>query len=128
MATINFEGKTYKLCNDAVMDNYGTTGVAWYASAEDDFGNLYRVVYLPTSAYSAACKIAPLEEMIGNPELRQRSLEARNDSELAEAIADIMAEFGLDDDEQLPDPADESMACDWDAPHNVYLTELAEDR
>jgi len=106
---VTFEGKVYKLTEQAYMDNYGTNGeIRYYAHAEDKDGNRCRVAWDTTAEHDMACELAILED---REEMRQKY-----GDELSEADAERLAELR---EMNLPDPSDESIACDWSKPVEV---------
>ena len=53
--TVEFEGKTYTLTQDAYAENYGTDGaVRYYAAAVDADGNEYLVTWETTEQWDEA--------------------------------------------------------------------------
>lgn len=53
--SVEFEGKTYKLTENAYSDNYGTDGgIRYYASATDGKGNEYKVAWDTTAEWDQA--------------------------------------------------------------------------
>ncbi len=107
--TVEHNGKTLILTEQAYMDNYGTDGaVRYYAHAIDDEGNTYRVAWDTTAEHDMACELAILE---GREEMREKY-----GDELSEADAKRLAELR---EMNLPDPSDESIACDWSEPAEV---------
>lgn len=97
--TVDFEGKTYTLTNQAQADNHGTEGLVRYtARAVDDSGHEYVLAWDTTDAWDVACKVAAMDD----------------EDEIAEVIAEADLTQG-----ELPDVSDESNACDWDSPVSV---------
>ena len=101
--TIEHDGKTLYLLNQAVVDNYGTDGmVRYYADAIDAEGVEYRVAWDTTEDWDMAREFAGLMSR-SNP----------SDSEIAriEELIDMV----------LPDVSDESNACDWGSPVSIEV-------
>lgn len=93
--TVDFEGKTYTLTQEAYVDNYGTRGgVRYYAYAADAEGNEYLVAWDTTPEWDAA--------------------QAEADA-ISQEYAPASAPLGLYP--SLLD--DESDACDWTRPVEV---------
>lgn len=99
--TVDYNGKTYTLTQEAYVDNYGTKGaVRYYAHAIDEAGNEYIIAWDTTEAWDLATERAKLDA----------------ESYLDEADAERLAELL---DLVLPDVSDESNACDWGNPVRV---------
>ena len=96
--TVEHDGRTLYLLNDAVVENYGTNGlVRYYAKAIDEAGTEYEVAWDTTDSWDLAQE---LDHLL-----------AQSDPSDAE-IARIDELEGM----TLPDPSDESNACDWESP------------
>lgn len=99
--TVQHDGNTLYLLDQALVGNYGTEGmIRYYANAIDAEGIEYRIAWDTTDEWDLACELARL-----------------------------MAESNLDDDDMvrieelecmvLPDVNDESNACDWSSPVSI---------
>jgi hypothetical protein len=104
-SSVKFGGTEYALVDMAQADNYGTDGaVRYYASAINEAGDTFRVEFETTSAWDAA--------------MAKAKAEIRGEEADLEAIAET---HGVDVEEfDNIDPADETVACDWDNPVDVY--------
>lgn len=90
--TVNFGGKTYTLTQDAYAENYGMDGsVRYYASATDEQGLKYLVVWGTTPEWDAAQAEARRVDQQYEPH-------AAPDYEYPQILED------------------ETNACDWDHP------------
>ena len=99
--TVEHNGATLWLTDQAVCDNYGTDGlVRYYAKAIDSDGHTYTVAWDTTEAWDLASEQAMLA---GQSDL---------DDEQAARLEKL-------DDMVLPDVNDESNACDWGTPAKI---------
>lgn len=107
--TVKFEGKTFFLEQQAYPDNYGTDGgVRYYAAAIDENGERYKVVWDTLEQWDNGNEVAQLEAQLEDPR-------HFTDEEI-QKTKDRLEEIG---DNYIPND-DESGACDWDSPVNVY--------
>ncbi len=101
--TLEHEGETLYLLNQATADNYGTCGeVRYYATAIDAHGVEYNVEWDTTEEWDLAAELDWLKSQLRLSEEEQERLE-----ELQSMT--------------LPDVSDESNACDWTAPTRVTM-------
>jgi len=109
--TVDYEGKTLTLTQMAYADNYGTNGeVRYYAHAEDEEGNTFKVVWETTLEWDEAGELFNLE-------LKQEQQPESFDDEDQERMDELEAK-GV----QSYLIQDESDACDWENP--VEITEV----
>ena len=115
-STVEFEGKTYALTQDAFVDNYGTNGdVCYRAMAIDEQGNKYNVIWYLDEAYEK------------NGKDYNRYIKLTDLSEHQPLDDDEQSEFDTLIDDGQPSPnEDESNACDWDEPAHITFYEEAE--
>jgi YHS domain-containing protein len=107
--TVEYEGKTYYLAQQAYCENYGTDGeVRYYADAVDENGEQYKVVWDTTVAWDNGNEVAAIE-------MKLKDRRYFTDEEVAK-MEDRLKEIG----DNYADIEDESGACDWDSPANVY--------
>lgn len=105
--TVEFNGKIYKLTQQAYCDNVGTSGeVAYYASAEDEEGNEFKAVWETTLAWDLSGELFNLEQA------------KEEGHDFSEEDAERLEELSEDYDSSLIQ--DESDACDWENPADVY--------
>lgn len=101
--TVEHDGKTIYLLDQATVGNYGTDGlVRYYADAIDADGIEYRIAWDTTDDWDLACE---LDRLMAESDLDDDQI-ARI-KELAEMV--------------LPDVNDESDACDWKSPVSVRV-------
>lgn len=115
--TVNYEGKTYRLTQDAFVNNVGTSGeYAYYAHAIDDKGDEYLVTWTQTEEF---------RKVDADYCLAMSLVDERNHRPL---YKDEQAEYDRLVDEgyivnNTPYPPslldDETLACDWDNPIDV---------
>jgi hypothetical protein len=107
--TVDYQGKTYALTQDAYPENYRTDGeVRYYASATGPDGAEYEVAWETTQGWNTASAEAKrVEELLA--EQRYGYLDEAEETELA-TLLDSPNTSWLDD---------ESNACDWDRPIDV---------
>jgi len=105
--TVNFEGKTYKLEQQAYVENY-KDGVAYFARATDENGDEYEVIWLTTTAWDNAQEYDQLQ--------REQEAVERFGHDFSDEKAERLAEL---EEMALPSIEDESNACDWDNPYLV---------
>lgn len=87
--TVNFEGKEFKVTQQAYVNNDGTE---YYATAADKIGNKFLITWETTEKWNLSVELYGLE-------LRSKDLDVNMDG--------------------LVDVEDESNACDWDNPASV---------
>ena len=98
--SVIFNGVEYAITQAAVADNYGTDGdVRYYSPAIDAAGNEYSIAWEATPEWDASNAIVQLE-------LQGKDVD----------MAEIVEEFGVDEDFTPYALDDESYACDWDSP------------
>lgn len=101
--SVTFGGVEYAITQAAQADNYGTDGeVCYYSPAIDATGNKYSIAWETTPEWDASNAISQLE-------LQGKDVD----------IAEIVEEFGVDEDFTPYALDDESYACDWDSPFAV---------
>lgn len=106
--TVTFKGENYILTQQAYIDNYGTDGeVKYYAHAEDEEGRTFKVVWETTSIWDLAGELYNLE-------LKEKYQSQNFTEEDAERMEELSEDYSSDYIE------DESNACDWDKPVDVY--------
>jgi len=107
--TVNYEGKTYKMNQDAYPENYGTDGeIRYYATAIGPDGAEYNITWETTKGWDKAnAEAKRVEELLAEQKLGY--LNEAEETELA-TLLDSPNTSWLDD---------ESNACDWDRPIDV---------
>lgn len=98
--SVEFQGKTLVLTQEAYAANYGTDGeVRYYAVATDDKGNEYEIVWENTELWNLATELATLES-------RQELMDSKDAQRLAELSKQVNSSYC----------EDEANACDWESP------------
>lgn len=101
--TVTHDGLTVWLTSQAVSDNYGTEGlIRYYAPAVDAEGTPYQVAWDTTDEWDLACEL---------DRIRAKSDWTEDDETRYDELRAM----------PLPDPGDESNACDWANPAYVRL-------
>jgi hypothetical protein len=114
--TVTFKGKTYKLIQDAYVDNYGTNGaVRYYVKAIGEDYKTYLVTWETTEKFDDACRLAYLDARYEDEEddLPQVLIEERY----------ALYEKYDNDPPSSTYAEDEGNACDWDNPISVESIE-----
>lgn len=108
LITVEYRGKTLELIEKPQSESYVYGLVRYCAEAQDDKGNDYRIEWDTTAEWDCARTLKELEEFIDDANNRKEEVP----KEKLEHYIKLKCMM-------LPDPEDETQACDWAHPVKV---------